>query len=759
MKVTDFGIARAGGASEGLTQTGSVMGTATYFSPEQAQGLPVDARSDVYSLGVVLYEMVCAVPPFSGDSPIAVAYKHVREEPPRPTVVNPDVPRELEEIILTALGKTPEERYPSADDMRADLARFRRGEQPNVVPSQVVAAVPVSGTDLTTVSPKAAVDRTRMETIVRPPPPKKRSAWPFVLALVALLGVLAGLGYLLADQLQGDGGGGDITVQDYVGLTLSEANLLLERAGLEATPTFEINDNVPENQVFKQDPPEGTKLEKGDEVKLTVSEGRGKFPVPDVAGKSVEDAESVLQDAGFDVDVRQEVSETVEKGKVVRTDPAANMEVERGSEVTVFESAGVELVAVPDVTGQDAVSAANQLGSAGFKVERVTEPSDTVEADTVIRTDPAAGTEAPKGSTVRLVVSSGAEEVRVPSVVGLTQSEATAVLEDAGFQVATQDVTTLDATRGRAGHLPEPAVRHPGGPGLHGHDHDRPLGRGDHDHLERFPDHDDHGNLRLTAGLATWYAAHGRHQLPWRATRDRWGVLVSEVMLAQTQVGRVAGVWEPFMARFPTPDAMASAAAGDVIAVWGNLGYPRRARRLWEAAVAVAGSGWPDDLAVLPGVGRYTADAVAAQVDDRDTAAIETNVRRVVERRAGRRLTPAEAAAASRDAGRPLAGRDRLLALMDVGGVLCRPRAPRCPECPLAVGCATAAEPGLLSAGVGRPVRRQPRYEGSFRQRRGVVLAALRSGPVAVAELDGAALEGLVADGLAVVDGSAARLP
>lgn len=233
-------------------------------------------------------------------------------------------------------------------------------------------------------------------------------------------------------------------------------------------------------------------------------------------------------------------------------------------------------------------------------------------------------------------------------------------------------------------------------------------------------------------------------------------MLVSEIMLAQTQVGRVGQVWERFMARFPTPEAMAAAGAGEVIAAWGNLGYPRRARRLWEAAVTVAAGGWPDDLAVLPGVGRYTADAVAAQVDDRDVLPVETNVRRVLERRAGRRLTPSEAVAAGREAGAPLTGRDRLLTLMDVGAVLCRPRVPRCPECPLAEGCATAADPALVEAGVGRRAQRQKPYEGSFRQRRGRVLAALRAGPQPVADLDKDALKGLVADGLAVLTASAA---
>jgi A/G-specific adenine glycosylase len=260
--------------------------------------------------------------------------------------------------------------------------------------------------------------------------------------------------------------------------------------------------------------------------------------------------------------------------------------------------------------------------------------------------------------------------------------------------------------------------------------------------------------------IARWYARHGRHDLPWRTTRDRWAVLVSEVMLQQTQVARVAAVWPEFMARFPTPEAMAETSAGEVITAWGTLGYPRRARRLWEAAGRIAAAGWPADLSELPGVGRYTAEAVAAQADGLDTAAIETNIRRVVERRAGRTLTPSDAAAASRIAGHPLSGRDRLLALMDIGAVLCRPRDPRCPDCPLEPGCATAAaaDPAAFGAPLGRRSR-QPAYEGSFRQRRGRVLAELRISPRPSAALDTAALATLVEDGLAVVDGPLARLP
>jgi A/G-specific adenine glycosylase len=253
--------------------------------------------------------------------------------------------------------------------------------------------------------------------------------------------------------------------------------------------------------------------------------------------------------------------------------------------------------------------------------------------------------------------------------------------------------------------------------------------------------------------LDAWYAACGRHDLPWRATRDRWAILVSEVMLHQTQVPRVGARYDTFLAEFPTPVATAEAGAGAVIAAWGNLGYPRRARRLWEAAVQIAARGWPDDLTGLAGVGRYTAAAVRAQADGDDLPAVEVNIRRVVERMRGARLTMRQAELAMIEYGAPLRGRDRLLALMDVGALLCKPQAPRCPECPLRSRCATR---GSLPS---ETRSRQSPFVGSFRQRRGRVLGRLREGPVSARELDGDALRSLLSDGLAVVDGDLARLP
>jgi A/G-specific adenine glycosylase len=257
----------------------------------------------------------------------------------------------------------------------------------------------------------------------------------------------------------------------------------------------------------------------------------------------------------------------------------------------------------------------------------------------------------------------------------------------------------------------------------------------------------------VSVALARWYRTNGRHDLIWRATRDRWAVLVSEVMLHQTQVGRVLDAFPPFVARFPTPQRAADAGPGALIEAWGRLGYPRRALRLWEAADRIVADGWPDDLAELPGVGRYTAAAIAAQVDDADVVGIEVNIRRVCERVRGESLSDREAEAEAVAIAGSLRGRDRLLALMDVGALVCTARGPRCDVCPLETVCATR---GVLGH---ETKHRQPRFEGSFRQRRGIVLARLRAGSAPTVELDGEALASLLDDGLAEVTRGRAHLP
>lgn len=229
---------------------------------------------------------------------------------------------------------------------------------------------------------------------------------------------------------------------------------------------------------------------------------------------------------------------------------------------------------------------------------------------------------------------------------------------------------------------------------------------------------------------------------------------MSEVMLQQTQVNRVLDAWPEFIARFPTAEVMAAGTVGAVITAWGRLGYPRRARRLWEAARVIDHDGWPDDLTALSGVGRYTAAAVSAQADLVDVPAVEVNIRRVVQRVSGELLTERAAEAGSVRVGVGLTGRDRLLALMDLGATVCTARAPACATCPIRRRCVTR---GPLPNEVRT---RQAAFAGSFRQRRGQVMARLRSeARVSTDELDGEALASLVADGLAVVHRRAASLP
>ncbi len=441
VKVTDFGIARAGAGDHHLTRTGMVMGTATYFSPEQAQGSDVDPRSDVYSLGIVTYEMVAGEPPFAGDDPVSIAYQHVREEPMPPGIKNPDVPIDMERIILAALNKAPGDRYQSADELRDDLVAFAKGQP---VASKPVTAV-LHDADATTVTERA--EATSVQEMApgpapepRPIPTRRRRPSAIWVTLILILALIAGLAVLAVNLLSSEGE--TVEVPSVVGLELEEARTELEELGFEVETEFVENEEVPENQVISQDPEDGTQAEEGSAVTLTVSEGVGTIPLPDVSELPADEARDELENAGFsNIEARDEFSDEVDEGNVVRTEPRAGDQVEPDATIVMFVSSGVQPVEVPDVVREDQAIASNILGRAEFDVAIEEEPSDDVPSGQVIRTEPPAGELAPKGSTVTMIVSSGPEPVVVPDVITDSPGEARDKIEERGL-VANEETTT-----------------------------------------------------------------------------------------------------------------------------------------------------------------------------------------------------------------------------------------------------------------------------------------------------------------------------
>ncbi|MGQ0825685.1 MAG: Stk1 family PASTA domain-containing Ser/Thr kinase [Actinomycetota bacterium] len=447
VKVTDFGIARAG-TSDGLTQTGSVMGTATYFSPEQAQGLAVDGRSDVYSLGVVLYEMVTGVVPFTGDSPVAVAYKHVREEPVPPSRRNPDVPADLEKAITTALAKDADHRYQTADDLRADLLRFRRGRPLAAAPvTAIVAEVPGAGAaaGATAAAATAAYGAAQTMQAPRVPPggppyyggglppvgpPSRRRALSTALTVLVLIVVVAAI--IFVSALAGQDSG-DISVPEVLNMPEAEAIERLERAGLEGAAELVANDTVAEGIVFDQDPDPGNKLDRGDTVDLKVSAGAGEVEVPDLVGETQTDAETALTEAELEFEIEYEPSDEISGLLVIRTEPEGGELAARGSTVRLIVSSGREQVPIPNVDNLPEEEAATIISDADFVERRVSESSDTIPSGTVIRTEPAGGTQAPKGSAVRIIVSTGPAGAVVPQLLGLTRTQAEQALDGLGL--------------------------------------------------------------------------------------------------------------------------------------------------------------------------------------------------------------------------------------------------------------------------------------------------------------------------------------
>ncbi len=457
VKVADFGIARAlsDTSDQNLTKTGSVMGTATYFSPEQARGAVVDPRSDIYSLGCVLYELLTGHPPFSGDSAMAIAYKHVQDTPVPPRQIDPALPETIEAITLKCLAKNPDNRYPSAQDLRADLRRYLDGAR---ILAEPVLAPPVDPAATGLMAPTAYGATALGGTAVaerqpwdggyddyddyydEEPEEPKRSKW-FLAALVVLLLVLAGLLFFLATSLNEKKGATQVEVPDVVGQQVDPAKSLLEEKGFHVT-TNPAQSDQPEGQVLDQDPGANTRVDEGSTVTLKVSAGPQTVAVPDVVGKMQEEADSLLSDKGFVV-VPQPAESDQPEGTVFDQDPDANAQAAQGSTVTIKVSSGPGTVALPDVTGKSEADARNQLN--GFNVQTRQEASNDVEQGKVIRTEPAAGSQVAPGSQVTLVISSGPQQVQVPQVTGLTEDNARAQLQ--GFDVRVTEQRTFDPTQ------------------------------------------------------------------------------------------------------------------------------------------------------------------------------------------------------------------------------------------------------------------------------------------------------------------------
>ena len=397
VKVADFGIARMTTTAETVAQTAAVLGTASYLSPEQAQGQPVDARSDLYSLGCVAFEMVTGRPPFIGDSPVTVASKQVLEQPVPPSRLNPDVTPDLDAVILRALAKNPANRYQSAEELRADLDRARRG-------------LPVEATPL--LAPTAASTQVLPAPVV-PPPPERKSRW-WIPVLVAA-GILIALGVVLwmfANDILGGGGEekpAQVTVPSVLDMKLKDAQVALQNVGLVlADPTIKVTDPEKEpGTVTAQDPAAGTVVEEGSAVTLTVVKAPGPVAIPPVEGLTPDQAQTLLEQAGFVVgDITQETSDTVPAGDVIRTEPVSGTEADYGSTVVIVVSSGKGTVLVPDVRCLSFNAAQNQLrkmGLNGVVSDQTVELNPACPNGTkVAGQDPAPGTEVDAGSAVTL---------------------------------------------------------------------------------------------------------------------------------------------------------------------------------------------------------------------------------------------------------------------------------------------------------------------------------------------------------------------
>jgi serine/threonine-protein kinase len=452
VKVMDFGIARALGEGQNVTQTAAVIGTAQYLSPEQARGEQVDARSDVYAAGCVLFELLTGEPPFTGDTPVAVAYQHVREDPRRPSDVNPQITPALDAVILKALSKNPVNRYQSAAEMRADLIRVRNGQQP-------LAPMVMSEDERTALLAEQTAATRRISGGGRhgaPPPPQTwedeeppRRTRRTIGIVVAVLVALGLIGFVAYQIFGGPPKPNQVVVPAVQGQDPDAARTAISNAGLLVDLKQEASDVSLTNKVTRTDPGAGVQVAERTRVTIFVGTGPASATVPALTGKTVQEAQTLLQQRGLKLgdQTTQETSDSTQVGKIIASTPAAGVDAPGGSAVAVVVGKEQTTITVPDVTGQTVDQAKQTLANSGFSSVQVQQTNGGGQQGTVSGTNPSAGTKVAKGTTIVLQVSQG-NQVTVPNVVGQNVSDAVKQLNQAGiknYQLKGQQTT--DATQ------------------------------------------------------------------------------------------------------------------------------------------------------------------------------------------------------------------------------------------------------------------------------------------------------------------------